>query len=295
MDQIPELAAELREARKTKPIVSVANVDAASAAYWLGSQASEFYVTPSGQVGSVGVFSAHEDISALTEMEGRKISLVSAGKYKVEGNPFEPLGEEAREEIQRVVDHYYDLFLGEIGKGRNVSKDAVRKGFGQGRMVLAKEAVAEGMVDDIATFDQALSRAMRLASQTSTAGAAARAPLRGITGWAPEIAASMGTLESGAPAPDLLDSRAIGSVDGPYTEHGGRVLHAVQEFAERTAKRKAARLAAGREPNPGDRERLKALADEMRGAAIMLDDLAAAPSDEASQVEAEFLAISSTL
>jgi ClpP class serine protease len=30
--------------------------DAASAAYWLGSQASEFVVTPSGKVGSIGVF-----------------------------------------------------------------------------------------------------------------------------------------------------------------------------------------------------------------------------------------------
>ena len=52
---VPELAAKIRAFRNTKPIYAVANSEAGSAAYWIGSAASKFYVTPSGQVGSIGV------------------------------------------------------------------------------------------------------------------------------------------------------------------------------------------------------------------------------------------------
>lgn len=272
VDQIPEFASELREARKSKPIVAVANTDAASAAYWLGAQASEFYVTPSGQVGSIGVFSAHEDVSALQEREGRKISLVSAGKYKVEGNPFEPLGVEARENLQSVVNGYYDMFLRDVARGRGVELDKVRKGFGQGRMVMPKAAVEEGMVNDIATFDEALSRALRLAAQPNTATASS---------WGDGVAAAW------------AEGITSGLGNGPYSEHGERVFRTVREFAERTRERKAERLAeSGRSLSAGDRQRLSELAAEMRGAAADLDELASLPSEEASRVEAEFLAIS---
>jgi ClpP class serine protease len=64
---------------------------AASAAFWIASQADELVVTPSGSVGSVGVFAAHDDISALQEQLGVKTTLISAGKDKTLGNPFEPL------------------------------------------------------------------------------------------------------------------------------------------------------------------------------------------------------------
>ena len=47
----------VREARPAKPVVAVANHWAASAAYWLASAADELVVTPSGEVGSIGVYS----------------------------------------------------------------------------------------------------------------------------------------------------------------------------------------------------------------------------------------------
>ena len=52
---IEELASEILDARGEKQIVAVANSLAASAAYWIGSAAHEFVVTPSGEVGSIGV------------------------------------------------------------------------------------------------------------------------------------------------------------------------------------------------------------------------------------------------
>jgi len=155
-DLVPELADQIREARGEKPIVAIANTDAASAAYWIAAQADELVVTPSGMVGSIGVFAAHEDISAMQEMEGISTTLISAGKFKVENSPFAPLSDEARAAIQERVDAFYGMFVADVAAGRRVSEKAVREGFGEGRIVTAEAALAAGMVDRVATFDETL-------------------------------------------------------------------------------------------------------------------------------------------
>lgn len=158
VEGVDELASEIYSARGTKKIVAVANTIAASAAYWLASAAEEFSVTPSGEVGSIGVFAAHEDDSELLTSMGVKMTLVSAGKFKTEGNPFEPLSDEARAALQSRVDEYYGMFVKAVARNRGVTETSVRKGFGEGRMVGAKQAKAEGMVDRVATLDETLER-----------------------------------------------------------------------------------------------------------------------------------------
>lgn len=156
---VPELGAKIRAARDQKRIIGMANATAASAAYWLISQTSEVNVTPSGWVGSIGVYTAHEDWSKFEEELGVKTTLISAGQYKVEGNPYNPLSDEARAEMQRQVDHYYEEFLAAVAKGRGVSEAKVRSNFGKGRMVLAEEAVQAGMADRVATLEKVLRQA----------------------------------------------------------------------------------------------------------------------------------------
>jgi capsid assembly protease len=153
---IQELGEKIRGYRGEKKVAAIADSMAASAAYWLASQAQEFYVTPGGQVGSIGVLAAHEDYSQLLETMGVKTTLVSAGKFKVEGNPYEPLGEEARAEIQSKVDGYYEAFLDAVAKGRNTSTARVKNDFGQGRMLMAAQAKDVGMVDRVATLEKTL-------------------------------------------------------------------------------------------------------------------------------------------
>lgn len=155
---VAELADKIYSARGTKPMTAHANSLAASAAYWLGTQADEFVVTPSGMVGSIGVYGVHQDVSTAMENEGVKTTLIQAGKYKTEGNPFEPLSAEAAAHMQHQVDSYYGMFVDAVARGRGVRADAVRSGYGEGRVLLAKDALAAGMVDRIATFDQVIGR-----------------------------------------------------------------------------------------------------------------------------------------
>ena len=162
---VPEAWQAIREARKLKPVVAVANAMAGSAAYYLASAADELWVTPSGMVGSIGVYALHVDLSKWLEAEGEKWTFVSAGRFKVEGNPAEPLGEEAAAAIQVDVDRYYDMFVRDVARGRGVAVEAVRAGFGEGRMVGARAAVTERMADQVGTLEQAIRRAAQLGQE----------------------------------------------------------------------------------------------------------------------------------
>ena len=175
--QVGELFAEIYGARAKKPVVAIANSLAASAAYWIGCAASEFYVTPGGEVGSIGVWQAHEDWSAAMDEAGVKTTLISAGKYKVEGNPYQPLDGDAQAFMQSRVDDYYSAFTKAVAKGRGVPIDSVRNGMGQGRVLGADAALAEKMVDGVATFDEVVRKMQRDSRSGRSALRAAQAEL----------------------------------------------------------------------------------------------------------------------
>jgi len=158
---VPELAASIMRMRGRKPIVAVANSLAASAAYWIGAAADQFYVTPGGLVGSIGVLSVHTDISKAEEAAGTKTTIVTSAKYKAEGNEYEPLTEEARAQMQARVDAYHAMFVRDVAAGRGVSAQVVQDTYGQGRVVNAEEAVRLGMADKVATLDQVIARLQR--------------------------------------------------------------------------------------------------------------------------------------
>jgi len=174
---VQELADEIYQARGQKPVVAVANSLAASAAYWLGSAASEFYVTPGGEVGSIGVWSAHEDWSKALAEAGVTTTLISAGKYKTEGSPYEPLSADAQSFMQSRVDDYYSAFTKAVARNRGVPIASVRDGMGQGRVLGAQAAKDAGMVDDIATFDDAIRRMSKNLRQSAKARATADPPV----------------------------------------------------------------------------------------------------------------------
>jgi signal peptide peptidase SppA len=153
---VQELAAEI--AGSKKPVVAFANSLAASAAYWIGAAASEFHVTPGGEVGSIGVWTAHQDVSQALAEAGVKVTLISAGDYKVEGNPYAPLGEEAQQFMQSRIDDYYGAFTRGVARGRKVSVDQVRNDMGKGRVFGADQALSANMVDSVSTLDQVITR-----------------------------------------------------------------------------------------------------------------------------------------
>jgi signal peptide peptidase SppA len=170
---IQELADAIYAARGKKQLIASVNATCASAAYWLATQCDQIVVTPSGQVGSIGVIAIHEDLTKQAAMLGVKVTYVTAGKFKGEGQPFVALTDEARAAIQELVDGYYAAFVEAVARGRSVTTDAVLSGFGEGRVVSAVEALKLDMVDRIETMEQALAR---LSGQTPRLAVAASRP-----------------------------------------------------------------------------------------------------------------------
>jgi len=157
VDGVDELASEIYQARKSKRIVAVSNCLCASAAYYVGSQASEIVVSPSSLTGSIGVYTMHEDDSAMLEAAGIKLELIKYGENKAEGNNLGPLTDPAREHLQELINTYGIAFEKAVARGRGVKQDLVHSKFGQGRVFDAKTAVRIGMADRVGTLADVLS------------------------------------------------------------------------------------------------------------------------------------------
>lgn len=172
---VAELAEEIHRARERKPIFAIANSLAAAGAYWLASAAGKFYVTLGGEVGSIGIVAAHQDVSKGLKCAGISTTLIKAGKYKTEGSPFGPLGVAAKQHMQSRVNEYHRMFVGAVAAYRGVAESVVRQGYGQGRVVDAQTAKAEGMVDDVATLDEVVRRLAQRIGRDKTVRAPSRA------------------------------------------------------------------------------------------------------------------------
>lgn len=171
---IPELADALFAARGQKRMVAMANFTAASAAYWLASQAHEVVCAPSGWVGSIGAYFLHLDWSKAYELAGIKPTLVKSAEGKGEFSDIQPLSPQDLQRLQALVEDGNDQFVRAVARGRGVTPAAVRGGFGapelKGRIFTASEAQKMGVIDRVATLDQTL---LRLISGSARGGAKA--------------------------------------------------------------------------------------------------------------------------
>jgi len=153
-----EAGEEIYKAREVKPVVGIVRHLAASAGLWLISACSEIVCTPSGEIGSLGCYMIHEDWSKANEMLGVKPTYIAYGKYKTEGNFDNPMDEEALEYALTQVAKIGQKFEKTVAKYRGLSVSKVRNDFGQGRLLMADDALAAGMVDRIATFEDTIAR-----------------------------------------------------------------------------------------------------------------------------------------
>jgi len=154
----PELADEVAEIASRKRVIAYTDNMIASAAYWIASGASAIYASASSTVGSVGVYVPFVDRSAMYEAAGVKVDIIKSGAtpYKAAGFDGTSLSEEQRDDMQSQVDFLYDLFAGFVKSRRSVSADALR-----GQTFFGAQAVRNGLIDSVATFEQAIMDAGR--------------------------------------------------------------------------------------------------------------------------------------
>ncbi len=157
-----ELANYIYAARNIKPIISMVNGAAFSAAYALACSADAVYLSVGSESGSVGIVVTHYDISKALEAEGVNITLLHAGKKKVEGNPYQPLSESAKKSINDEINDFYDIFCLHVAKTRGISiqsvKDTEAGTFG------AKKSVKVGFADSGDNLDAIRTALVKMSS-----------------------------------------------------------------------------------------------------------------------------------
>ncbi len=156
-----ETAMLVRELAGKKRTVAVVNGMACSAMYGIISGASEIVTTETGVSGSIGVVLLHADFSRQLDREGITPTLIHAGAHKVDGNPFEPLSADIRDDLQAEVNSFYEAFLTTVAKGRGKRLTAEAARSTEARTFIGKDAVAAGVADRVGSFETVLAELSR--------------------------------------------------------------------------------------------------------------------------------------
>ena len=139
---LPELAGRIRTIET--PLTSYTEGTAASAAYWIASQADNILVSETAEVGSVGVYVALLDQTGFLEKMGLKVNAISAGKHKLDYAPFKPLSEDARERLQTNVDKWHARFKSEVSLKHSIPTENM-----EGQVFEGYEAVEAGLASGV--------------------------------------------------------------------------------------------------------------------------------------------------
>lgn len=149
--------------QSAKPIVAHVAGMAASAAYWIASQARMIVMesATASEIGSIGVLAMHVDASKAYEKEGYKVTIVrsTGSPDKALFNSIEPLSETVLGETKAVLDAIRESFVDTVKSGRpGISEDVFT-----GKMFMGRDAIKRKMADRFGFLGDAIAEADRLA------------------------------------------------------------------------------------------------------------------------------------
>lgn len=210
-----------------KPTEARVSYLAASGAYWLASQCDKIVATTKiASFGSIGVITDYWDESKYDEEHGLKHIIITStdapNKY------IDPATEKGYNEILAELDYIHSVFAGMVAKGRGVSVATVNEKFGKGGILFADDALAAGMIDEIATNKEDAMTMNYTEEQLRSAIADARKE------WKAEVMRHLAHIERA----DKETIKAAIENDTPYAEIVGKYYD--EEYAKKELDAKVA-------------------------------------------------------
>lgn len=155
--QTDEVYLKLLEYKETgRPVYAYMAQTAASGGYYIACAADKIYCNRNTLTGSIGViYGTFLNLSDFLEKYGVKTYTFTSGANKSMGSSYEPMTEEQKAIFQSLVDEAYEQFVDIVATGRKMQKSTVYQ-LADGRVYTAKQALAAGLVDEIATYEDAL-------------------------------------------------------------------------------------------------------------------------------------------
>lgn len=180
-----DLAADVRDARRRKPVVAFIEDLGASAAYLVASQADQVFANePGALVGSIGVLWGLYDLSARAAMQGVRPVVISSGGLKGTGFEGTQITADQQAYLQELVNDANQAFVAAVATGRGKSVETVRT-WNSGRVWPAAEAQKLGLIDGIQSLDATLHQLAVRAAQPRTANRKAETMSDAATTTAP--------------------------------------------------------------------------------------------------------------
>ena len=149
-----ELYLKLKEYKEKtgRPIWDYMAHYAASGGYMVSLAADKIYANPNTTTGSIGVIMSGYDMSGLYEKLGIRYVSITSGANKDSSQ----MTDEQIAIYQEQVDEYYNKFVGIVAEGRSMSEEDV-KVLADGRTYTANQAIDNGLIDEIALYDDMVS------------------------------------------------------------------------------------------------------------------------------------------
>lgn len=154
--QIYELVRDIE-----KPVVvSMAGL-AASGGYQISAPADYIFARPDTFTGSIGVIMTLYNAKELIDEIGVDVILITSGPNKALGSAWEELQPEQQAILEALIDETYADFVQIVADGRGLDVGTVRE-LADGRIYSGRQAVTNGLVDELGNFDDAVAKAAAL-------------------------------------------------------------------------------------------------------------------------------------
>ncbi|WP_164724643.1 S49 family peptidase, partial [Escherichia coli] len=141
--------------RQQKPVWALCNDTACSAAMLLASACSRRLVTQTSRIGSIGVMMSHVSYAGHLAQAGVDITLIYSGAHKVDGNQFEALPAEVRQDMQQRIDAAHRMFAEKVAMYTGLSVDAVTGT--EAAVFEGQSGIEAGLADELINASDAIS------------------------------------------------------------------------------------------------------------------------------------------
>jgi signal peptide peptidase SppA len=148
-----DLVDHIYAARGEKPIWSILDESAYSAAYALASSAEVVTVPRTGGTGSIGAVAVHAEYSRQLDKAGVTVTVMRHGEKKARANDVEPLRDTDQADLQEDIDRVGKEFIRLVARNRNLERRAVREQ--EAATFMGESGVDRGLADLIASPETA--------------------------------------------------------------------------------------------------------------------------------------------
>lgn len=158
-----ELAYALKELSTVKPVVAYASGIMASGSYYASIWANKIIANPGAMVGSIGVIFQGTNLEELMNTIGIKDQVVKAGRFKEVGTVTRKWESYEKEEMEKVINDTYDMFITDVANARKLKKEDHEK-FANAHIFTPSQAKEVGLVDEVSTISYAQNELIKLSN-----------------------------------------------------------------------------------------------------------------------------------